>query len=260
VKARNASAPRPVYRAKAQPADEGGHAVLRGGVTIFGDLHASLASAVAHDLNAALGSGRVYRCGPLSAGQECKGLASDRAKVAAPRGYVGDAAEFVAELNRAAKPRANPSRRRAGVADARKNPSWRKRAPAGVGAPRVYWRWINAGGYAEKEFFLPASIRTEAQMREHRDLLLRKIEVASDMIAPRSATLRKSLRSAGRYVSMRRPSFGLVEILPRVRRVGYGVDEVIEWDVLDDGEKLGSFHFVRQDRRPIPSKRRAAAK
>ena len=146
------------------------------------------------------------------------------------------------------------------LADARKNPSWRKRAPAGVGAPRVCWRWINAGGYAEKEFFLPASIRTEAQMREHRDLLLRKIEVASDMIAPRSATLRKSLRSAGRYVSMRRPSFGLVEILPRVRRVGYGVDEVIEWDVLDDGEKLGSFHFVRQDRRPIPSKRRAAAK
>lgn len=116
MKTRTSSAPRPVYRAKAQPADEGGHAVLRNGVVIFNDLHASLASAIAHDLNVALGSGRVYRCGHLSAAQECKILASDGAKVKTPRVYVGDAAEFVAELNRAAKstaevPRANPAKR-----------------------------------------------------------------------------------------------------------------------------------------------------
>ena len=99
---RPASAARPVYRVKAQPAGEGGYAVLRGGVDVLGDLHRSLASAMAHDLNAAVGSGRVYRCGPPSAAYECKVMASDGTKMKTPRVYVGDAVELVAHLNHAA--------------------------------------------------------------------------------------------------------------------------------------------------------------
>lgn len=104
-----APATRPVYRVKAQPANEGGYAVLRGAQVVFDDLHRTLASALAHDLNAAVGSGRTYRCGPQSVRwSECKILASDGMKVKTPRLYVGEALAVVKELNRAAEPRENP--------------------------------------------------------------------------------------------------------------------------------------------------------
>lgn len=102
----HASASR-LYRVKAQPANEGGYAVMLGKAVVFSDLHRSLASSMARDLNAAVGSGRVYRCG-LPVQHECKVVASDNTRIWTPRMYAPEAMDFATELNRAAALRSNP--------------------------------------------------------------------------------------------------------------------------------------------------------
>lgn len=215
---RPASAARPVYRAKAQPADEGGHAVLRGGVEVFNDLHRSLASAMAHDLNAAVGSGRVYRCGPPSAAYECEVIASDGTKLKTPRVYVGDARELVAELNRAATTgatRANPSPRR--------------------GVELLYWQWSWRGGEKGRVFSLPATLRTERDMRQHHRLVVRGITQGADWMHP--------------------PKPERIEIQPHRFVLGRtrDTDEITGWSVTEDGEPIGFFDLVRSHR-PNPSR------
>lgn len=218
---RPASTARPLYRAKAQPADEGGHAVLRGGVVVFNDLHRSLASAMAHDLNAAVGSGRVYRCGPPSAAYECKVIASDGTKLKTPRVYVGDARELVEELNRAATTgatRANPTPRR--------------------GVERLYWQWSWRGGEKGRVFSLPATLRTERDMRKYHRLVVRGITQGADWMHP--------------------PKPERIEIQPHRFILGrtQDADEITGWSVTEDGEPLGFFDLVRLQR-PNPSRRRA---
>lgn len=209
-----------VYRAKAQPADEGGHAVLRGGAVIFNDLHASLASAMAHDLNAAVGSGRVYRCGPISAGQECKVVASDGTKLKTPRVYVGDAEEFVAELNRAAKSPAPALR---------PNPTTRR------GTALLSWQWSWRGGEKGGVFSLPATLRTERDMRKYHRLVVRGITKGADWMRP----------PAPERIAIQPHRF----IHGRTR----DTDEITGWSVTMDGEPLGYFDIV-WSQRPNPAK------
>jgi hypothetical protein len=215
---RPASAARPVYRVKAQPAGEGGYAVLRGGVEVLGDLHRSLASAMAHDLNAAVGSGRVYRCGPPSAAYECKVMASDGTKMKTPRVYISDANDLVAHLNHAATTgasRANPSPRR--------------------GVERLYWQWSWRGGEKGRVFSLPATLRTERDMRQHHRLVVRGITQGADWMHP--------------------PKPERIEIQPHRFILGRtrDTDEITGWSVTEDGEPIGFFDLVRSHR-PNPSR------
>lgn len=123
-----------------------------------------------------------------------------------------------------------------------KDNAWRKHARGEV-MPRAHWQWVWPNGAKGEVFTLPAAIRTEEQMRANHALVARKLAMAADFDGPRSASLRSTLRKAGRLKPLYRPKLD-VEIFPQRFLGGGGREEIVGWRVREEGEHLGDFNLV----------------